>query len=138
MILTFFVTKIHDSASTPQTRYYKKSSLAGGQNGESNLASPKCAFHLLTTLPQCLHNLIKLKSHESKKNKQKRWRLVCDKQHQLTYIPAGVTAKFKHIGGVFVALVPCCPVITIGILVIAIVIFNVLQYCGDRKGYISV
>ena len=82
--------------------------------------------------------MIKLKSHESKKNKQKRWRLVSDKQHQLTYIPAGVTAKFKHIGGVFVALVPCCPVITIGILVIAIVIFKVLQYCGDRKGYISV
>ena len=122
----------------PRLGTMKKSSLAGGQNGESNLASPKCAFHLLTTLPQCLHNLIKLKSHESKKNKQKRWRLVCDKQHQLTYIPAGVTAKFKHIGGVFVALVPCCPVITIGILVIAIVIFNVLQYCGDRKGYISV
>ena len=82
--------------------------------------------------------MIKLKSHESKKNKQKRWRPVCDKQHQLTYISAGVTAKFKHIGGVFVALVPCCPVITIGILVIAIVIFNALQYCGDRKGYILV
>ena len=122
----------------PRLGTMKKSSLAGGQNGESNLASPKCAFHLLTTLPQCLHNLIKLKSHESKKNKEKRWRPVCDKHYQLTYIPAGVTAKLKHIGGVFVALVPCCPIITIGISVMAFVIFNKLQSCGDRKGYILV
>ena len=41
----------------PRLGTMKKSSLAGGQNGESNLASPKCAFHVLTTLPQCLHNL---------------------------------------------------------------------------------
>ena len=105
----------------PRQGTMKKSSLAGGQNGESNLASPKCAFHVLTTQ---YHNAS--------------IRPVCDKQHQLTYIPAGVTAHIKHIGGVFVALVPYCPIITIGMLVMAIVIFNVLQSCGDRKGYILV
>ena len=95
------------------------------------------AFHVLTTQ---YHNasITGLKSHESKKNKEKRWRPVCDKHYQLTYIPAGVTAKLKHIGGVFVALVPCCPIITIGISVMAFVIFNKLQSCGDRKGYILV
>ena len=75
---------------------------------------------------------------KAKKNKQKRWKPVCDKHYQLTYIPAGATAKFKHVGGVFVALAPCCPIITTGMLVNAIVIFNVLQSCGDRKGYILV
>ena len=75
---------------------------------------------------------------KAKKISKKRWRLVCDKHYQLTCTPAGVTAKLKHIGGVFVALVPFCPIITINISVMALVIFNKLQSCGNRKGYILV
>ena len=46
-----------------------------------------------------------------------------DKHHQLlTFIPAGVTAKLKHKGRDFVALVPFRPIITTGISVMAIVI----------------
>ena len=63
-----------------------------------------------------------------------------DKHHQLTFYPAGVTAKLKHKGGVFVALVLYCPTITIinGIFVIATEIFNLQQCCGDKKGSILV
>ena len=63
-----------------------------------------------------------------------------DKHHQLTFYPAGVTAKLKHKGGVFVALVLYCPTITImnGIFVMATEIFNLQQCCGDRKASILV
>ena len=122
--------------SRVRTRYYEKSSW-WSKRGIKPRISEMRAFHALTTQ---YHNasITGLKSHESKKNKEKRWRPVCDRHYQLTCIPAGVTAKLKHIGGVFVALVPCCPIITIGISVIAFVIFNKLQSCGDRKGYILV
>ena len=60
--------------------------------------------------------------------------------HQLTLYPAGVTAKLKHKGGVFVALVLYCPTITImnGRFVMATEIFNLQQCCGDRKRSILV